>query len=116
MLLKLFDDNDEEVRNLVRSTRDVRSDTNLGDGGTDGGSGVVVDVDLEALDGLSGVETLGADLGAVHDGMALVDLKFVVSEELDALIADGVARIVDPTEGLQQNSRAEVLLLSSPPV
>ena len=77
---------------------------------------MVVDVDLKTLDGLGGIETLGANLGAVHDGVALVDLELVVSQELDALVADGIARIIDPTEGLQQDGGTEVLLLGSPPV
>ena len=90
--------------------------TGLGEDGADGRGGVVVDVNLEALDGLGGVETLGADLGAVHDGVALVNLELVVRQELDTLITDSIARIVDPTEGLKQNSGSEVLLLGSPPV
>lgn len=68
----------------------MRGDTDLGEGGSHGRGGVVVDVDLEALDGLGGVETLGADFGAVHDGVTLVDLEFVLGQELNALVANGI--------------------------
>ena len=48
-------------------------------------------------DGLARVEVFGARFGAVHDGVAAIQLEGVV-ERLEALLGVLVARIIDPTE------------------
>jgi len=101
---------------LVSGSRYVRGNADLRHGRSDGSVGVVVDVNLEALDGLGGIETLRADASAVHDGVALVDLQLVLSQELETFIANGIAAVVDPAEGLQENGGTEVLLFGTPPV
>ena len=54
---------------------------------------------LDAADGLSRVETFGAGLGAVHDGVAAVELEAVV-QRLQTLLGLLVSRINNPTVGL----------------
>merc|ERR1719180_465187 len=69
---------------------------------------------LDLSDGLAGVKTLGAGLGAVHDGVASVD-----REGVPQLVQPGcllfVPGINDPAVGLHEDCRAQVLV-SIPPV
>jgi hypothetical protein len=48
--------------------------------------------------------------------VALVNLELVLSKELDTIVVNGVTGVVDPSVGLEQNGRAEVILLTGPPV
>mmetsp|Transcript_3554 Transcript_3554/g.8556 ORF Transcript_3554/g.8556 Transcript_3554/m.8556 type:complete len:255 (+) Transcript_3554:104-868(+) len=57
---------------------------------------------------------LGADLGAVHNGVAAVELKCVV-QFLQSLRSGRVPRVLDPPVGLHENSRSQVLV-GVPPV
>lgn len=85
---------------LVGSARHMGRHADLCEGRAKDGSRVVVDVNLEALDGLAGVETLGANARAVHDGVALVHLQLVLGQELDTLLTNRVTTVVDPAESL----------------
>src|SRR5215217_6608632 len=50
-------------------------------------------------DGLGRVQALGADLGAVHDGVAAIELERVL-EVVEALVRGVVAAVGDPAVGL----------------
>jgi hypothetical protein len=69
---------------------------------------------LDLGNGLSRIEVLRADLGAVHDGVAPVELEGVV-EVVQPLRRHLVAGILDPPVGLHQNGRSQVLV-GVPPV
>lgn len=69
---------------------------------------------LDLGDGLAGIEVLRTDLGAVHDGVAPVELEGVV-EVVQAFLGGGVAGILDPPVGLHEDGRSEVLV-GVPPV
>jgi len=75
---------------------------------------LVINSDLDLGNGLSGVEVLGAGVGAVHNGVALVELEGVVQSS-QTLLALGVTRIGNPAVGLHEHSRAQVLV-AIPPV
>ena len=55
---------------------------------------------LELSDGLAGIETLGAGLGAVHDSVAPVQLEGVVQLR-QSLGGHLVSRVLHPAEGLR---------------
>ena len=55
----------------------------------------LVDAGLDVRDGLAGVQVLGAGPGAVHDGVATVQLETVV-QELQTLFGGLVAGVLDP--------------------
>ena len=50
---------------------------------------------FDVRDGFSRVQVLGAGLGAVHDGVAAVELERVV-ELREPLLGELVARVLDP--------------------
>jgi len=62
---------------------------------------------LDLGNGLSRVEALGTNLGAVHDGLAPVEFEGVV-ELLNSLVGDGVSAVDDPSVRLQEHRRPEV--------
>ena len=57
---------------------------------------------LDLTDGLAGVESFGAGLGAVHDRVAAVELEAVV-QRLQTLLSLLIARVNDPAIGLRAN-------------
>ena len=64
---------------------------------------------------LAGVQTFGASLGAVEDGVAAVQPEGVL-KVVEAFAGGFVAAIDQPAVGLQQNRRAEVTVFTVPPV
>jgi len=74
---------------------------------------VLVDHRFEVNNGLRGVETLRAALGAVHDAMAAVKLHGVVQPG-KTFVGHVIAGIDDPTISLLQDSRSEVVLRVPP--
>lgn len=64
--------------------------------------------------GLTRIQMLGADLGTVHNGMTTVQLEGIV-EIGQSFFGFGVSRVLDPSIGLHENGRAEVLV-GVPPV
>src|SRR5947207_5746395 len=68
---------------------------------------------LDRGDCLGGVQALRARLGAVHDGVAAVELERVL-ERIEALAVCLVARIDQPAPRLQQRRRAEITLRVPP--
>src|SRR5215472_11102578 len=69
---------------------------------------------LDLGDGLGGIESLGAGLGAVHDGVAAVEPERVL-ERVQALAGHLVAAVGDPAIGLQEDRRTQVAV-AVPPV
>ena len=69
---------------------------------------------LDLCNGLTGIEMLRANLGAVHDGVAPVELEGIV-EVVQALRRHLVAGILDPSVGLHEDGRSQVLI-GVPPV
>jgi len=69
---------------------------------------------LDLRNGLSGIEVLRADLCAVHDGVATVELEGIV-EVVQSLRRHLVTGILDPPIGLHQNGRSQVLV-GVPPI
>src|SRR5690606_26194398 len=69
---------------------------------------------LDLADGLGGIEPLRAGAGAVHDGVAAVELEGIL-QLVQARAGVLVAAVDDPAVGLQQDRRAEVAL-AVPPV
>ena len=61
---------------------------------------------LEFRDGLGGVETLRARLGAVHDGVAAVEAERIL-EVVETFAGGFVTGILDPAGGLKKGGRAE---------
>ena len=63
---------------------------------------ILADGSLELLDGGTGVQVLGASVGAVHDLMASVELVGIVDvlESLDGVVITGIG---DPSVGLLEN-------------
>src|SRR5689334_24193489 len=69
---------------------------------------------LDFGDGLCRIEAFRTGLGAVHDGMAAIEPERIL-ESVETLARRFVARIADPTIGLQQRRRSEKTL-AVPPV
>ena len=67
---------------------------------------LLADGSLDLLDGGTGVQVLGASVGAVHDLMASVELVGIVDvlESLDGVIITGIG---DPSVGLLENWACE---------
>src|SRR3954469_15300148 len=68
---------------------------------------------LDLGDGLGGVETLGAGLGAIHDGMAAVEPERVL-EIVEAMPGRLIAAVLQPAVGLKQRGRTEEALAVPP--
>jgi len=68
---------------------------------------------FDLRDGQARVQALWANFGAVHDGVATVDREVVV-ELVESLFGELVTRVDDPPVGLQQHSRAQVLVRVPP--
>src|SRR6267378_4249904 len=64
-------------------------------------------------DGERRVEALRAGLGAVHDRVAAVEAERIL-EPIKALARPLVATVSEPAVGLQQDRRAEILVLVPP--
>jgi len=73
---------------------------------------------FQICDGKGRVEALGADLGTVEYGVALIELHVVGVEELEALLPRHVAGVGDPSVCLEKSSWAQVLVVTAlaPPV
>ena len=69
---------------------------------------------LELVDGTTGVEILGASIGTVHNGVATVELVGIV-QILQTLFGHFITRIGNPTVGLLEDGRTQVLV-GMPPV
>src|SRR5690606_23730968 len=69
---------------------------------------------LDRGDGLGRVQPLRANLGAVHDGVAAIELEWIL-EVVETLLRGLVAAVDQPAIGLQQHGRAEIFL-AVPPV
>merc|ERR1719232_64292 len=69
---------------------------------------------LDLGDGSAGVQSFGAGLGAVHDGVASVNTERI-PESVKSLRLLSISAVNDPSVGLHQNSRAQVSV-SIPPV
>jgi len=69
---------------------------------------------LDLSDSSARVETLGAGLGAVHDGVTSVDTEGV-SEPVQSLCLLSISTVNDPSVGLHQNSWTQISV-SIPPV
>ena len=50
---------------------------------------------LDLLDGLAGIEALGADLGTVHDGVTSIQLVRII-QLLDALLCEVITAVHNP--------------------
>src|SRR5216684_965084 len=68
---------------------------------------------LELGNRLGGIEALRAGLGAVHDGVATIEPERVL-EIVEPLAGGFVARILDPSRGLQQRGRPQEALAVPP--
>jgi hypothetical protein len=68
---------------------------------------------LDLSNGSTRVETLGAGLCAVHDGVATVDGIFVL-KLITTFSAELITRVSHPAVSLHEHSRAEVLVLVPP--
>ena len=68
---------------------------------------------LDVSDGLSRVKRLGTNLGAVHDGVTAVQFEGIVQVG-QAFRRLTVAGVFDPTVGLHQYGRAQVLVRIPP--
>lgn len=68
---------------------------------------------LDLGNGQARVQALGTSLGAVHDGVATVDGE-VVLKFGQSFVAELVARVNDPSVGLQEDGRAQVLVRVPP--
>src|SRR6478609_9014365 len=64
---------------------------------------------LDLGDRLGRIEALGAGLGAVHDGVAAIELKGVL-EIVEPLGRRLVAAVDQPAIGLQQHRRPQIFL------
>jgi len=69
---------------------------------------------LHFTDGETGIQTLGAGSGAVHDGVAFIDRPFVV-HLVETLVQIFVPAVDHPPVGLHENCRSKVLV-TMPPV
>jgi len=69
---------------------------------------------LDFSDGAARVEMFGASLGTVHDGVATVQLPGIVQGS-NTSIGGSITAIGNPSVGLHEDSRSEVLV-SVPPV
>jgi hypothetical protein len=69
---------------------------------------------LDLGNGLARVQVFGTDLGTVHNGMTTVQFEGII-EFGQTLAGAGVARVLDPSVGLHQDGRAQVLV-GRPPV
>src|SRR5690606_18866711 len=69
---------------------------------------------LDLGDRLARVQTLGAGLGAVHDGVAAIEPERVL-EEIQPLARRLVAAVGDPAPGVQQRRRTHVAIAIPPP-
>lgn len=68
---------------------------------------------LDGGNGLARIQALGASLGAVHDGVATVQLEGVVQLS-QSLSSHLITRVLNPAEGLHQHSRTQVVVRSPP--
>src|SRR5436305_13452424 len=59
------------------------------------------------------VEPFGTGLGAIHDGVAAIETERVL-EPVEALAGTLIAAVGEPAIGLQQDRRAEILVLVPP--
>ena len=69
---------------------------------------------LDGRNGLSRIQTLGAHLGAVHDGVATIQLEGIVQLG-QPLAGRTVPRILNPPVSLHEDSRSKVLI-GIPPI
>src|SRR5213595_257108 len=69
---------------------------------------------LDLGDGLRRIETLGAGLGAVHDGVAAIQPERIL-ELVEPFALGLVAAVGEPAIGLQQDGRTEIAV-AAPPV
>ncbi len=61
---------------------------------------------------LGRIEVLGADLGAVHDGVTAVKLELVL-KRVETLIGHLVAAVRNPAISLKQSRRAEIFIFAA---
>ena len=71
---------------------------------------------LQVTGGASGVQVLGASQSAREDLVALEDLFSLGAQLLEAILGSHVSGVRDPSEGLEHDSRAEVVVASMPPI
>ena len=69
---------------------------------------------LELVDGTTGIKILGTSIGTVHNGVATVELVGIV-QILQTLFGHFITRIGNPTVGLLEDGRTQVLV-GMPPV
>lgn len=68
---------------------------------------------LDLSNRLARIQVLGADLGAVHNGMASVELEGIV-QLCQSLVSGSIAGVLDPAVGLHEDGRTEVLVRVPP--
>uniref|UniRef100_A0A6B2LEJ4 Uncharacterized protein n=1 Tax=Arcella intermedia TaxID=1963864 RepID=A0A6B2LEJ4_9EUKA len=68
------------------------------------------------MNSLSGVQSLRASPGAVHDSVALVDSAFDFLQEFKPFLLGRVPGVDQPAVSLEEHSGSEVVLLAGPPV
>src|SRR5258705_2451196 len=68
---------------------------------------------LGAADRFCGIETLRTGFGAVHDGVAAIEPERIF-EAIQSLAGVLVAAVCKPAVGLEQDRRAEILVLVPP--
>lgn len=64
------------------------------------------------LDGrhrLARIQVLGTNLAAIHNGVATVELESIV-QILQTFLSLAVTRVFNPTVGLHENGRSQVLV------
>jgi len=71
---------------------------------------------LDLANCLAGVQMLRADGGTVHDGVAGVDVHVILRQSLQSVKSEGVTTVGDPAISLQEHGRAQIVLVSVPPV
>ena len=69
---------------------------------------------FDLCNGLARIQVLGTDLGAVHDCVASIQFEGIV-QVVQPFLGHFVAGIFDPSIGLHQNGRSQVLV-GVPPV
>src|SRR6185437_13244069 len=68
---------------------------------------------LDVADRLGGIQPLGAGIGAVHDGVAAIELERVF-ELVEPLAGLFVAAVLEPSRRLEQHRRTEIALALPP--
>ena len=63
---------------------------------------------------LSGIEMLGADLCAVHDGVAAIQFEGII-QIVQSLLGHLITRVLDPSVCLHQDGGSEILI-GVPPI